>query len=1176
METGSLRLGLMALQFLGSIIFIANEIHKRLLFDFLKKTEFELAGNGKCQVKKRVRFADDVLKTTLPCSIFPKKLNIGNNKGSGDQKICLNMKYLVRFHHFHSQSGVLLHFSRHKPLALHFSSISKSSKQTKKAQQAEACRIPSLFQEITDILGSVNVTPDETESGFSITPRNTASELEFIEQSLSRRPGVCQNAQQRSELVEKERNEITEIFGAVKVTSGEIPSGFSVTPRTNARESGFIKQSSSGRPDVYQNAQEKSELVGTEENVTALDDNRMGNSVEFDVSPVVHEITKIVRAENALISMEEQLDKSGFSFEPEIVEKVLKRCFKVPHLAFRFFNWVKVREGFSYTTEVFNTMLYVSGEAKGFGLVEKILEEMEAKSCKKDIKTWTIIISQYGKSKMIGKALEVFENMKRCGFEPDTTTYTTMVRALCNAEKGELALEFYKEMVEKEMSLDSNSYKMLLNCVAKSGDTDSVHLVADNMMRVSEIPEQEVYGYVLKSFCISGRIKEALEFIRDLRKKDLSLDPLYFEILIKGLCRADRIADAMEIVDIMKRRQLITEKVYEIIINGYLRRNDFSKAFDLFQSMKESGFLPAASTYTDLMQCLFRSKEYKKGCDLYNEMLEKGVEPDTVAIMAMVVGHVGQNRISEAWKVFNSMEDRGIRPTWKAYSVFIKELGKGAKTDEIFRVLCKMQEEKVVIRDDDIFRWIISNMERNRETDIVEKLKQMQRISKIHAQADEVSNNGFKGQDILLDLGDKCLEPNRIDCNQVQSLSKAFNEQDLEEVYRILSSSKDWFNVEEGLERCNIKFTPELEVEILRKSSLHGKNAFNFFSWAGKQAGYQHTSETYNRTIKISGCGKDFKNMRKLFYEMKRRGCLVSDAWAIMIMQYGRTGLTEIALRTFTEMKSDGFNPTASTYKYLMISLCGRKGRKVDEAVQILQEMIRSGFNPDKELLETYLGCLCEVDKLTEARSCVESLSKIGFSAPLSYSLYIRALCRAGLEETLEILDNARIEQSPLDQYVYGSLVHAMLRKGRFEQALVKVNSLKQANIHPTVHVYTSLIVYYFKEKQIGSALAILAKMEKEGCLPTIVTYSAMIRSYMDTGRLPMLGTSSIILKMNGLKPGFKTYSVRTSYCWWKLLKFVVVEGLLSYLKRGGAVGICCGGGAAAGMEQRHKAPFLA
>ncbi|KAG4177563.1 hypothetical protein ERO13_A11G315300v2 [Gossypium hirsutum] len=1057
------------------------------------------------------------------------------------------MRYLVKFQHFHSQLVIRLHFSRLKLRPLRFSTLSKSSKPTKKApqanlkNQAETCSIPSLFQEITDILGAVNVTADETESGFSITPRTNAKELELIEQSLARRPGVCQNAEEKSELVEKEGNEITDISRAVNITSDETPT----TPWVNDGEAEFKEKSLYRRLAVCQNAQE--------ENVMVLDDTQMGNSVEFDVSPVVHEITKIVRAENALISMEEQLEKSGLSFEPEIVEKVLKRCFKVPHLAFRFFNWVKLREGFCYTTEIFNTMLYIGGEANEHGWVEKLLEEMEEKSCKKDIKTWTILISQYGKSKLIGKALEVFENMKKCGFETDTTTYSMVIRVLCNADKGDLAMEFYKEMVEKEMSLDLNLYKMLLNCVAKSGDNNAVHLVADNMTRVSEIPEQEVYGYVLKSLCISGRIKEALELIRDLKKKELSLDPRYFEILIKGLCRANRIADALEILDIMKRRRLVSEKVYEIIINGHLRRNDLSKALDLFQSMKESGYLPTASTYTDLMQRLFRLKEYKKGCDLYNEMMEKGVELDTVAIMAMVAGHVGQNHISEAWKVFNSMEERGIRPTWKAYLIFIKELGKVGRTDEIFRVLCEMKEAKIGIRDE-IFRLVVSCMERSRETDNVEKVKQMRRISELCSLTEEVSDSGFKGQELLLDLGDKHLEYERTDCQQVHSLSNAFNKQDMEEVHRILSSSKDWTIIEEGLKRCNIKFTLELVLEILRKSSLHGKNALNFFSWVGKQAGYQHTSETYNMAIKISGCGKDFMNMRRLFYEMKRRGCLVSDAWTIMIMQYGRTGLTEIALRTFTEMKTNGFNPTASTYKYLIISLCGRKGRKVDEAVKIFQEMIRSGYTPDKELLEMYLGCLCEVGKLLEARNCTESLSKIGFSAPLSYSLYIRALCRAErLKEALEVLDDVRTEQSSLDQHVYGSLVHALLRKGLFEQALAKVDSMKQASIHPTVHVYTSLIVHFFKERQIRSALGIFAKMEKEGCQPTTITYSAMIHGYMNMGKVADAWNFFHHMKINGPEPDFKTYSMFIN-CLCKASKSEEAMKLLSEMRNSGIV----------------------
>ena len=105
----------------------------------------------------------------------------------------------------------------------------------------------------------------------------------------------------------------------------------------------------------------------------------------------------------------------------------------------------------------------------------------------------------------------------------------------------------------------------------------------------------------------------------------------------------------------MKKRKVIDAKVYGIIINGYLRRNDIPKSFDLLQTMIESDYLPTISTYTELMQHLFRLNENQKCCKLYDEMLERGVEPDSVAITTMVASHVRQNHIFEAWKVFNSM-----------------------------------------------------------------------------------------------------------------------------------------------------------------------------------------------------------------------------------------------------------------------------------------------------------------------------------------------------------------------------------------------------------------------------------------------------------------------------------------------------------------------------------------
>ena len=46
----------------------------------------------------------------------------------------------------------------------------------------------------------------------------------------------------------------------------------------------------------------------------------------------------------------------------------------------------------------------------------------------KDIKTWTVLISVYGKVKKIGKRLLVFEKMKKDGFQPDAAAYNIMTR----------------------------------------------------------------------------------------------------------------------------------------------------------------------------------------------------------------------------------------------------------------------------------------------------------------------------------------------------------------------------------------------------------------------------------------------------------------------------------------------------------------------------------------------------------------------------------------------------------------------------------------------------------------------------------------------------------------------------------------------------------------------------
>ncbi|KAL8193285.1 hypothetical protein R6Q57_026866 [Mikania cordata] len=839
---------------------------------------------------------------------------------------------------------------------------------------------------------------------------------------------------------------------------------------------------------------------------------------EKDVSPIVHKATKILRGGESETLIEKRLDKMSAEFNSDVVDKVLKRCFKVPDLAVMFFNWIKIKNGSFVTTATYNIMIYMLGESKKFELVEELSKEMEKNSCKKDIKTWTILIFQYGKANAFGKVLYLFEDMKKSGVEPDLAVYKVMLRALCTSEKSDIAMEFYKEMVSKHMEPDKVSYKLLLHCLARSGDTNAIHLIADDMIKISQIPEQEVYTCMLKSFCISGGITEALQVIKDMKNKDIAMEAEHFEMLVKGMSRADRITDALEIIDILKRKDVIDNQIYEIVINGYLRRNEISKALELFHYLKDSGQMLTVSTYTELMQHFFRIKEFKKGFDMYNMMLETGGEPDSVAITAVIAGYIQQNCVSEAWETVKNMEKKGMELTSRCYMVFIKELCKISRYVEAINVLDHMKAINTGIPDN-IFNWITSHMDKKGE------FQKIQEVIKI-----KITSSNKDG--ITLDSSSIQVQPKNettLDSVETRAPVKFFTDHDLHTLCKIVSSSMTWCSKEESLQKCDIYVTPDLVVEVMRKCSLHGGAALQFFSWVGKKDGYRHTAETYNMAMKIAGKGKDFKHMRSLFNEMIRKDLLVSsDTLTIMILQYGRIGLTEIALKIFTEMKDRGCSPNSSTYKSLIISLCGKKGRKVNEAIEVFAEMIHAGFIPDKELIEIYLECLCEVNNLLEAKKCVKILCTLGFSTPLAYSLYVRSLCRTGnVEEALVMINEVgEKDQITLNGYVYGSLIHVLLRKRRLQDALEKIESMKQVSIFPTVHVYTSLIVYFFKERQTSKALDVFEKMKQDGCEPTIITYSSLIRGYMSNGKITDAWNVFHKMKNEGPLPDFKTYSM--------------------------------------------------
>ncbi|XP_078430816.1 pentatricopeptide repeat (PPR) superfamily protein [Wolffia australiana] len=798
-------------------------------------------------------------------------------------------------------------------------------------------------------------------------------------------------------------------------------------------------------------------------------------TAEEDVSPKVEKIAAIVRSKCAdLSAMAERLRSSDAELTPEIAEMVVKRCFKDSAAAVRFFCWARRQPGFCHPLGAYNAMLYIAGEARDIRLLDELLQWMDEDGIVADLKTWTILVQSFGRGRRVGRALWAFEQMKKkTESGPDSKAYYSIIRALCEAGKTDMAVEFYREMTDARIAAGGDLYLLLMTSLAKAGDVGMAKQVAEDVARGSV--KIQAPTTVLKAIADS---------------KVPSEESVSSSLLLKSLCLSGNVDEAMaearrkKVEDqanleilvcglakagrVDEAMELNGGKLCKHIVSGFLRRRDLPAAVAALQAMEEGQSLPGVRTYTEVIQHLFRGGDVVGSCELYKRMAARGVEPDEVAEVAMAAGLAQNGRVAEACEFFQRMEKK----TNKSLSVFAREL-------------CKAGEP-------------------------------------------ELASRAMTGGDIA---GLVAVSPMKKKEQRLLRAPSNTQRREVELVQRILSSSDDWAVIEEQLKKTKIAFSPELAEGVLLRRRQHrvpGGAVLRFFSWVGRTAGFTHTVKAYNMAMKIAGAGKDFVFMLRLHEEMKAAEWPRSaDSWAIVISQYGRAGLTELAMKKFAEMKAEGTAPTACTFKFLILYLCGKKGRRLDQAEQLFSEMLAVGFFPDRELISALVSALCEAGRVAKARTCVDLLTQRGvLTAQSGFSLLVNAYSRTGhVDAALELLGGGAAFGLKVDEAIYSSLVNGLLRQGRESAAVAMIEEMKMAGFAAMGHVYTSLMAHHFREKRPERAAELMKTMEEGRCPSTTVTCSVLIDGYVGAGKVNEAWELLRKMGKEGPPPDFRTYS---------------------------------------------------
>ncbi|GER44630.1 pentatricopeptide repeat-containing protein [Striga asiatica] len=319
--------------------------------------------------------------------------------------------------------------------------------------------------------------------------------------------------------------------------------------------------------------------------------------------------------------------------------------------------------------------------------------------------------------------------------------------------------------------------------------------------------------------------------------------------------------------------------------------------------------------------------------------------------------------------------------------------------------------------------------------------------------------------------------------------------QEAQIICKIILETGNSKNLESALDSANVTqfLSPKLVLEVLKKLNNAGVFALSFFRWAQKKSGFHQTPDCYNALVESLGKIKQFKTVWSLVNEMKSRGILEKDTFALVCRRYARAKKVKEAIEAFEKMESKyGLKPNLHDYNRLLDTLS--KSFHVKRAQEVFDKWKNHKFNPNINsytiLLEGW-GRECNFLELDEVR---RNMIDDGFGPDVvSYGILIKAHCRAK----------------------------------KFDEAIRLYQEMVEKNINPTPHIYCTLINAFGPEKRLTEALKFF-KLCKESndCVIEAPTYNSLIGAYCWSGKFDDAYKLINEMKKCGVGPNARTYGI--------------------------------------------------
>ncbi|KAJ1407343.1 Tetratricopeptide-like helical domain superfamily [Sesbania bispinosa] len=289
--------------------------------------------------------------------------------------------------------------------------------------------------------------------------------------------------------------------------------------------------------------------------------------------------------------------------------------------------------GMKPTTRDFDTLLYILCKRKHVKQAQQFFDQAKSRFLL-TAKTYSILISGWGKIGDSGKACELFQAMLEQGCPVDLLAYNNLLEALCKGGHVGEATNVFHDMLSRRVEPDAFTYSIFIRTHCDANDMRAAFKVLDEMRRCDILPNVFTYNCIIKRLCLNENVEEAYQLLDEMISRGVKPDTWSYNAIQACHCDHSEVNRALRLLSRIEQDNCLPDRhTYNMVFKLLIRIGRFDKATEIWESMGDKKIYPSVSTYSVMIHGLCKKKgKLEEACKYFEMMIDEGIPPYVTTI----------------------------------------------------------------------------------------------------------------------------------------------------------------------------------------------------------------------------------------------------------------------------------------------------------------------------------------------------------------------------------------------------------------------------------------------------------------------------------------------------------------------------------------------------------------